>query len=125
MTTKELRTRLKAEVKKMMAEGQALRIKRDKCGAAGDQNGANAARLQQVYGHRPAARALYLAYAFIKGRRYRQVEPKHAEGNDPYGYFDHLDDWDGDETLIDDWIEAGDKTRFELEAAAGSTEAAA
>ena len=114
--TKEMRTRLKAEVKTMMAKGVELRERRKACGAAGDQCGANDARLEQVYDYRPDARALFIAYAFIKGRTYRQAEAKHDEGNEPYGYLTPLRGWEGDDTLVGDWIEAGDRTRVEIEA---------
>jgi len=114
LTTKEMRTRLKAEVKAMMAKGIALRIKRKACGKAGDQYGANSARLEQVDYHRPRARALYLAYAFIKGRTYHQVEAKYGEDNEPYGYLGPLQDWKEDADLACDWIDEGDVTLFDL-----------
>ena len=113
-TTKELRARLKTQVKAMMAEGIELRLRRKACGRAGDQDGANTARQEQVDYYRPRARALFLAYAFLKGRTYHQVEARFAEDNEPYGYLRYLQDWEGDADLATDWVTAGDKTRFEL-----------
>lgn len=63
--TKELRKRLKVQVKATLAEGVELRLRRKACGRAGDQDGANDARNEQVEDHRPRARALYLADAVL------------------------------------------------------------
>ena len=114
LNSKDFRAQLKAEVKATQAEGIQLRLTRQAAGAAGNSEKANATRLDQVDYYRPRARALYLAYAFIKGRTYEQVEAHCDEDNEPYGYLGHLDNWDGDADLACDWIRARDKTRFDL-----------
>jgi hypothetical protein len=114
-TTKEMRARLRDRVKKTMAEGVELRLRRKACGADDDQEGANGARLEQMDYYRPRARALFIAYGFIKGRTYKQVEGRFAEDNEPFGYLGVLQDWEGDEDLAIDWVDAGDKTRFQIE----------
>jgi len=128
LTAKELRSRLKAAVKATMAEGRQLRLDREAALAAGDRAKAFRLREEQVLEYRPRARALYLAYAFLKGRTYNQVEPNF----DPDRYPPRptasqlkapLVVWEGDRNLIEAWLEAGDKTRFELEEEAAQDKA--
>ena len=76
----EMLARLKARVKAVMAEGVELRLARKAAGRSGDSYTANAIRIDHVDEYRPRARALFLAYAFLKGRTYHQVEAKHAVG---------------------------------------------
>jgi hypothetical protein len=79
------------------------------------------------HGYREDNRVLLLAYGFLKGRTYKQVENHHREGNEPdLGWAEGiLSDWDRyDDVDLAEWYAAGDKTRFDLMPQESSEEAA-
>ena len=153
LTTKEIRARLKAEVKKMAAEQKGRRLAKNEAKAEArklrdpalightneygrsDEWKLNPAwwnahmRVNNLFwerhGYRDDNRALLLAYAYLKGRTYRQVEAKTRKGHEPDDVgVRFLDGWEGEDTAdIHAWVKAEHKTRFEIEAEASSPKA--
>jgi len=146
LTKKELCVRLKAEIKADTEAIQANKAERatlkatnraelDARKAAGETAPAvsahdiNSLHELHLWKRRPAARMRLLAYGYLRGKTYHQLEAK-AEVPPPigsgeserYGYHrvgitDHLWDWDAGNDLhfqVEKWVEAGDKTRFDL-----------
>jgi hypothetical protein len=119
LTTKETRARLKAAIKAQTEHSREVRAQKHEAKAIGDTDDVNSLHWERIDDLRPKARAMFIAYGYLKGRTYRQVENKTRAGNEPddHGY-QYLDGWDGeDDADIGAWIEAGDKTRYEIEAA--------
>lgn len=117
LTTKEVRARLKAAIKAQTERSRAARVRKNEAKAAGDTPTVNALHWERIDEMRPEARAMFIAYGYLKGRTYHQVEnktrPKHQP--DDYGYR-FLDDWENEDAAdISAWVKAGDKTRFEIE----------
>jgi len=143
-TTKETKARLKAEVKKMAAEqkgrrlakyeamAEAKKLRRPELIGHKDDYGYDDEWKQnpewwrahmevnnlhwERHGWREDVRALHLAYCYLRGRTYKQVENNARSKPEDLGYR-YLADWEGEETAdLDAWVKAGDKTRFEIEA---------
>jgi hypothetical protein len=118
LTTKEARARLKGWIKDQTTESREARARKHAAKAEGDTDEVNALHWERIDDLRPRARAMFIAYGYLKGRTYRQVESKTRPGNEPedHGYR-FLDGWEGeDDADIGAWIEAEHKTRFEVEA---------
>jgi hypothetical protein len=118
LTTKEMRARLKAEIKSHTEHSRTVRAQKHEAKAIGDTDDVNALHWERIDELRPRARAMFLAYGYLKGRTYRQVEGKTREGNEPddLGYR-FINDWEGEDAAdIAAWVKAEHKTRFEVEA---------
>lgn len=117
LTTKEMRARLKGLIKAQTEHSRAVRAQKHEAKATGDTDDVNSLHWERVDDLRPKARAMFIAYGYLKGRTYRQVENKTREGNAPddLGY-QFINDWeDEDDADIQAWVEAENKTRFEVE----------
>jgi hypothetical protein len=117
LTTKEMRARLKAEIKSHTEHSREVRAQKHEAKSIGDTDDVNALHWERIDELRPRARAMFIAYGYLKGKTYRQVENKTREGNEPddLGYR-FLDGWEGeDEADIAVWVGLGDKTRYEVE----------
>ncbi len=127
MNTKEMRANLKARVKSWAAAQKGLRLEKVEAKAAGRRVQSHHEKAEfeakcsslhwMRHDCRDDNRHCLLAYAFIKGRTYKQAENKCREGNEPdggsIGYF--LNTWVRlDDADLAQWIEEGDKTRFDL-----------
>ena len=118
LTTKEMRASLKAEIKSHTEHSRAVRVQKHEAKSIGDTEDVNALHWERIDDLRPRARAMFLAYGYLKGRTYRQVESKCREGHEPddLGYR-FIDAWEGeDDADIAAWVKAEHKTRFEIEA---------
>jgi hypothetical protein len=77
---KDERFALKIKIKSLAEEARIIRAAEDKLKGHGVDNFAYPAEGWKLYAHRiavvrPEARATQLAYAYLRGRTYRQVEP--------------------------------------------------